>query len=137
MSIKADELPPELIFAFLDALEAWSFVEHDHFMIHQFLTRPPTLDAGWEAFTELSPRQQLRSTTEMIDKFVHSAEVRAEWTRLEKRIKGLSRKRNRLVHGKWRKVEVLNGVRTVRIDYFRVYEGRGAGVSRPSTAQAS
>src|SRR5688572_8353321 len=112
MRVKAEELPADLISAFVDALEAWTLVEHDHFMIHQFLARPTTLDEGWETFTELSPREQRHSTTEMVDRFVRDQHAREHWAKLCKRIKGLAQKRNRLVHGKWRKVEVVSGSRT-------------------------
>lgn len=132
MRVKADELPADLISAFVDALEAWTLVEHDHFMIHQFLTRPATLDEGWEAFTEMSPREQRQATTELMDRFAHNAETRDRWFKLCKRIKGLARKRNRLVHGTWRRVELVSGSRTTGFEYLRIYEGRGAGVSRPT-----
>lgn len=131
-AIKAADLPTDLLHAFVDALEAWTQVEHDLFMIYQLLAGTTQLDLAWHAFTEMSPRKQLSETSALIAARVRGEADRDHFARLLKRVRRLATKRNHAVHGHWRRTEVV-GARNVhlRFEYIRVYEGRGL-MARPT-----
>lgn len=132
MPVKATDLPTDLLHAFVDALEAWTRVEHDLFMIYQLLAGTTQLDRAWHTFTGMSPRQQLSETSALIAAKVRDEADRNHFARLLKRVRRLSIKRNHAVHGHWRQTEVVGaGNRHLRFEYIRVYEGRGL-MARPT-----
>lgn len=132
--IRAADLPTDLIHAFVDALEAWTLVEHDHFMLFQFLDRRATDDALWQEFTEMNPRQQRKALTKLVAERVADEGDREHMRALIERISRLAIKRNRIVHGRWHRIELMRGNHPAGYKFLRLYEGRELGVSRPTTA---
>lgn len=124
--IKAAELPPSLVHAFIDALEAWHLVERDLFMIYQLLKHTRDIDGAWHEFTELSTGKQVEETLQLIASKVTGDDDRLHLERVLGRVRRQATKRNHFVHGRWHRIEVVDG-RDVHLgyEYIRLYEGRG------------
>ena len=133
MIIRAAELPENLIHAFVDALEAWTVLEHDLFMIYQLVKGGGNLDELWQAFTDLSPRQQREEILKLAAARIKGEADRNHLEKLLRRVGRLAEKRNHIVHGRWHRIEIMEGRRSVGFEYVRIYEGRSVGVSRPTT----
>ncbi len=122
--IRASELPAPLVYAFVDALDAWGQLERELFMTWQFLRRAPDFDAAWEEFSRLSTSEQRKSTIKPVDKYLGTKGKGRRPTDVFERLVELTKMRDRIVHGRWQKVEDEDG-QELDPEYVRLYDARG------------
>jgi hypothetical protein len=134
-TLPASELPANLKDAFIDALEAWSSVEWQLFIIYQFLGQPSHLDDAWTRYTALKSLTAQRNAVEgLAEVIVVDATDRAALTVLLTRVKTLSTKRNAIVHGRWVRRNVIvvdDEPGTETCEYLRRYDPADASRGRP------
>lgn len=125
MRIKASKLPKEILFAFADAIEAWSTAEHELFMLWQLLNRRTDIDAAWAVFSDWNPSRQRQETEKTIADRVADVDARSDLLDIIERMRALADKRNRIVHGRWGVLNVWEGSKHAGLEYIRVYDARG------------
>lgn len=132
-SLRASNLPSDLKDAFIDALDAWTHVEHQLFMLFQFLGDTREIDSAWASFCELkSLSRQCVATAELARARIPDEALLNELIRIVDRLRKLARKRNALVHGRWIAVEIIDGSnRLIDTEYLRRYDPPDAGSARP------
>ena len=120
--VRAERLPTAIAHAFIDAIEAWSDLEHELFMTWQFLNDTADFNKAWLEFSSMSTQRQIDQTEKVVSDYRSS--VTSE---LFGRLRDLKEKRNRIVHGRWNEMTVEEG-RKRYFEYNRIYEARGAEV---------
>lgn len=130
----AKDLPFDLKDAFIDALDAWTQVEHQLFMLYQFLSAPRAIDVAWAAFCEMkSLTRQCDATGQLARERIADETISRDCMRIIERIRKLARKRNALVHGRWMTMEIVDGSdRLADIEYLRRYDPPDAATARPT-----
>jgi hypothetical protein len=137
-TLPASELPANLKDVFVDAIEAWSGIEWQMFMIYQFLAEPGYPDDAWMRFTQLgSLTAQREAVADLADAVVVDEATRAALFALLARVKGLALKRNAVVHGRWARREVIvvddDDSESTTFEYLRRHDPADASRGRPRT----
>lgn len=124
MAIRASALPADIVLAFVDAIEAWSYAEHDLFMLWQLLNRTSNLGAAWAQFSDWNPSRQRQETEKAIEARITVPEIRESLIGTIERMRELSEKRNRMVHGRWQSQNVMEGSKRAGVEFLRIYDAR-------------
>jgi len=126
-------LPPDLKDAFIDALDAWWQVEHQLFMLFQFLSGPREMDAAWASFCDMkSVSRQCEVTAELAKARIPDDALLRDFVRIIERLRKLAKRRNALVHGRWMAVEIVDeSDKLIDVEFLRRYDPPDAGAARP------
>ena len=119
--------------AFVDAIEAWSHAEHDLFMLWQLLNRTRNLGAAWAQYSDWSPSRQRQETEKAIEAIVTVPAIRESLIGTIERMRELSDRRNRIVHGRWQSQNIMEGGKHAGVEYLRIYDARDEP-ARPADA---
>jgi hypothetical protein len=73
-AVKASDLPLSLLYAFSDALEAWSDLEHELFVLWQLLNCSPNIGKAWDQYSNWNSARQRENTRALVEKFRQKTE---------------------------------------------------------------
>lgn len=93
-------------------------------MLWQLLNRTSNLGAAWAQFSDWNPSRQRQETEKAIEARITVPEIRESLIGTIERMRELSEKRNRMVHGRWQSQNVMEGSKRAGVEFLRIYDAR-------------
>ena len=124
--IKSSDLPAALLHAYVDSLEGWGLLEYELFLTWQFLTRAPNFDDAWDQFSRFSTSNQRERTIMLVEQHLRTTRRARGFPSVFARLVDLTKTRDRIVHGRWQKIEVEDDRgNPSEPEFIRIYDARG------------